>query len=88
MTTRFEKLEEDIDARFDKVDERFEKLEEDIDARFDKVNDRFEKFHELLRELTVSLAKTNTEVEWIKRIGLGIGGSILIYIVKQIFFGS
>ena len=79
---RFDK----IDARFDKTDENVKDVEGRIDARFDKIDERFEQIHEEILKLALTIERLSTEVEWMKRIVLGIGGGILLYIIKTIFF--
>ena len=71
------------EKRFDKIDDEFKK----VDARFDKTDKRFEQIHEEILKLALTIERLSTEVEWMKRIVLGIGGAILLYIVKTIFFG-
>ena len=63
-------------------EQRFDK----IDARFDKIDARFEQIHEEILKLALTVERLSTEVEWMKRIVLGIGGGILLYIIKTIFF--
>ena len=65
----------------------YEKRFDKIDARFDKTDKRFEQIHEEILKLALTVERLSTEVEWMKRIVLGIGGAILLYIVKTIFFG-
>ncbi len=71
------------EKRFDKVDAEFNK----VDARFDKTDNRFDQVQKEIRTLAVTIERLSTEVEWMKRIVLGIGGAILLYIIKTIFFG-
>ena len=75
----YEKRFDKIDARFDKTDENVKDVEGRIDARFDKI-------HEEILKLALTIERLSTEVEWMKRIVLGIGGGILLYIIKTIFF--
>lgn len=82
----YEKRFDKIDARFDKTDENVKDVEGRIDARFDKTDERFEQIHEEILKLALTIERLSTEVEWMKRIVLGIGGAILLYIVKTIFF--
>ena len=51
------------------------------------MNERFDKLHEEILKLALTIERLSTEVEWMKRIVLGIGGAILLYIIKTIFFG-
>ena len=64
----------------------YEKRFDKIDARFDKIDERFEQLHEEILKLALTVERLSTEVEWMKRIVLGIGGGILLYIIKTIFF--
>ncbi len=64
----------------------YEKRFDKIDARFDKIDARFEQLHEDILKLALTVERLSTEVEWMKRIVLGIGGGILLYIIKMIFF--
>lgn len=64
----------------------YEKRFDKIDARFDKIDARFEQIHEEILKLALTIERLSTEVEWMKRIVLGIGGGILLYIIKTIFF--
>ena len=64
----------------------YEKRFDKIDARFDKIDARFEQLHEDILKLALTVERLSTEVEWMKRIVLGIGGGILLYIIKTIFF--
>lgn len=64
----------------------YEKRFDKIDARFDKIDSRFEQIHEDILKLALTVERLSTEVEWMKRIVLGIGGGILLYIIKTIFF--
>ena len=82
----YEQSFDKIDARFDKTDENIKDVEERIDARFDKMDKRFEQIHEEILKLALTVERLSTEVEWMKRIVLGIGGGILLYIIKTIFF--
>lgn len=98
---RFDKVDAEfnkVDARFDKTDESIKDVEGQVDARFDKtdenikdvevrMNERFDKLHEEILKLALTIERLSTEVEWMKRIVLGIGGAILLYIIKTIFFG-
>ena len=63
----------------------YEKRFDKIDARFDKIDERFEQIHEEILKLALTIERLSTEVEWMKRIVLGIGGAILLYIIKTIF---
>lgn len=65
----------------------YEKRFDKVDARFEKMDERFDKLHEEIRQLAVTVERLSTEVEWMKRIVLGIGGAILLFIIKTIFFG-
>lgn len=56
------------------------------EKRFDKIDARFEQIHEEILKLALTVERLSTEVEWMKRIVLGIGGGILLYIIKTIFF--
>ena len=73
-------VEGQVDARFDKTDENIK----DVEVR---MNERFDKLHEEILKLALTIERLSTEVEWMKRIVLGIGGAILLYIIKTIFFG-
>ena len=75
------------EKRFDKVDARFDKTDENIKDVEVRMNERFDKLHEEIRQLAVTVERLSTEVEWMKRIVLGIGGAILLFIIKTIFFG-
>lgn len=83
----YEKRFDKVDAEFNKVDARFDKTDENIKDVEVQMNERFDKLHEEIRQLAVTVERLSTEVEWMKRIVLGIGGAILLYIIKTIFFG-
>jgi len=83
----YEKRFDKVDTEFNKVDSRFDKTDENIKDVEVRMNERFDKLHEEILKLAVTIERLSTEVEWMKRIVLGIGGAILLYIVKTIFFG-
>ena len=94
----FNKRFNNLEGRFDTLEGRFDKLEFRVDTqddrlgkfedRFDRLEIRHDKLDDHLKTLTVTLTKAATDIDWIKRIGLGIGGTILLYILKQVFFSG
>lgn len=40
---RIDRFTEQVDARFDRVDQRFDRFEAQVDKRFEKVDERFDK---------------------------------------------
>jgi hypothetical protein len=61
---RFDKLEGDVDRRFDEVDRRFDRFEDKVDQRFDIV----------VRELR----RVNDRLDGMYRASFVIGGGILV----------
>lgn len=53
LNARFDRVEAQLEARFDKVDEKFEK----VDERFEKVNERFNRTQEMVIGLHATLTR-------------------------------
>ncbi len=60
-TQRFDRLEHQMDARFDKVDERFDK----VDERFDKVEARFERMES---RMDAQFARLDTRIDQLSQM--------------------
>ena len=54
---RIERLEDQTNARFGRVDDRFERLEDQINARFERLEDRFETLDARQYEMAQALAR-------------------------------
>jgi hypothetical protein len=77
MSARFDRLEAQFSARFEKIDERFEK----IDKRFDRVDERFDKVDERFnrtQEMVIGLHATIT------RLSLGLAAAAVGLLVTQL----
>ena len=56
---RFDKVEGDMNERFDKVDQRIDKVEGEMNERFDKVDQRFDKVDQRLDKVDQRLDKVD-----------------------------
>jgi predicted nuclease with TOPRIM domain len=84
LNARFNRLEANLEARFEQIDERFEQVGkrfERIDERFERVDGKFEAIHNQIvhtQEMVISLHATLT------RFSLGFLGAALVAVIAAL----
>lgn len=95
MNIRFDRLEESLEERFDKVDKRFEKVDERferVDERFEKAEAKFEakfekvddKFEALLGQVIHTQEMVIGVHATLTRFSLGLAGAAIVAILAAL----
>ena len=63
---RFDKVEGDMNERFDKVDQRIDKVEGEMNERFDKVDQRFDKVDQRLDKVDQRFDKVESDISGLR----------------------
>jgi archaellum component FlaC len=91
MNARFDRLEKNLEVRFEKVDERFDKIDERferVDERFERVDVKFERVDAKFDVVNEQIARTQETITglyaMLARFSLWLAGTVVVAILAAI----